>query len=478
MLTDTYPAVKKEVLYLKIANIFEQQIRSEVLKVGDKLPSIRTVEKIYQVSINTAKQAYMELEKKGFIEARPKSGYFVSSALQRKLSVPSVSAPDTADAREPGDLLKKSFDSLNIPGLTHLSFGVPDPSLLPVEKLNKSIVKMLRSLPDSGLAYDSPQGSVKLRKNICHWAFVWGGNLQEEDIITTSGTSNAFYNSLMATTKPGDTIAVESPVYFNLLQIAYSLGLKVIELPTHPLTGIDPDALKKVLHKIQACALISNFSNPLGSCMPEEHKKAVVRMLAAKGIPLIEDDIYGDIFFDDKRPVPCKAYDEEGMVLWCSSVSKTLAPGYRVGWVAPGKYKDKILRQKLLQTIGIPSLYQEVVADFMQNGRYEHHLRNLRRALHANSLQYLSAIEEFFPEGTKVSRPKGGFMLWTELDKKVNTVDLFETALKYKIGITPGRMFTLQDQFYNCMRLSYGLNWTPQIREKFSLLGKLIKNML
>lgn len=212
--------------------------------------------------------------------------------------------------------------------------------------------------------------------------------------------------------------------------------------------------------------------------MPDENKREVVKMLAANGIPLIEDDLYGDIFFGNHRPAPCKAYDEEGMVLWCSSVSKTLAPGYRVGWVAPGKYKDNILRAKLSQVISTPPLYQEVVADFIQNGRYENHLRTLRGALHANSLQYLRSIEEYFPEGTKVSRPKGGFMIWVELDEKINTVDLFETAIKRKISIAPGRMFTLQDQYYNCMRLSYALKWTPILDRRLKELGVMIRNML
>ncbi len=470
--------MKAETLYVKIAGLLEQQIRSEVLRTGDKLPSIRTIQETQQVSINTVKQAYLELERKGLIEARPKSGYYVSQSLHRKLPVPSVSKPGTLTREnQTEDLITKVFDTIGNPAIAQFSLGAPDVSLLPVAKLNKGLIKAMRSLEDSGIRYGSVQGNLRLRNNVSRWSFVWGGQLRPDDIITTSGAMNAIYNCLMVTTQPGDTIAVESPVYFGLLQLAKTYGLKVIELPTHPVTGIAPEALKKVLHKIKACFLISNFNNPLGSCMPDENKKAVVAMLAAHGIPLIEDDLYGDVFFGDKRPVPCKAYDEEGMVLWCGSVSKTLAPGYRVGWIAPGKYKEKVLRLKLLQTMATPTLYQEVIADFMENGRYEHHLRTLRGALHANSLQYLRAIEEYFPEGTKVTRPKGGFMLWTELDKNMDTAELFDIAMRQKISIAPGRMFTLQDQFHNCMRLSYGLKWSPLLDSKLRQLGKLVKQM-
>ena len=466
--------MKKEVLYLKIANILEKQITSDTMKIGTRLPSIRTLGRVYDVSINTAKQAYYELERKSLIEARPKSGYFVSSSLKRKLNIPSATAPMPAPSElEPDSLIVEVLGHLEKKEITPFSLGVPDASLLPVEKLNKSIVKLTRSVEGSGIDYEPVQGNANLRRIVAHWSFVWGGALEDEDIITTSGATNAIYHALMATTKPGHSIAVDSPVYINLLQVALAQGLKVIELPTHPVTGVDIEALKKVVPKIKACVLISNFSNPLGSCMPEEHKREVVRLLGHHGIPLIEDDIYGDLFFEDTRPVPCKAYDEEGMVLWLSSVSKTVAPGFRVGWVAPGKFKDKILRQKLVETIAYPKLYQEVIADFMENGRYEHHLRSLRSSLYSNCLNYLRAIDEYFPEGTKVSRPKGGFTLWVELDERINTLRLFEMALKYNISIAPGRMFTLQDQYYNCMRLSFGLKWNERLDRDLATLGKL-----
>ena len=470
--------MKKELLYEGIATALEKQIRNEVLKPGDKLPSLRTVCSEQGVSMNTATQAYLELERKGMIESRPQSGFFVSAALKKKLSIPGMSTPSaTVNFSDTEALIGKVYHSLNDPSIVRLSLGVPDEQLLPVAKLNKGFVEALRSLPGGGTGYEDIQGNLKLRRDIARWSFTWGGSLTDEEVVTTAGTMNALSYCMMATTKPGDTIAVESPVYFGILQLAKSLGLNVLELPTHPLTGVDPDALKKVLPQINVCLLITNFNNPLGSCMPEENKRAVVRMLAEKGIPLIEDDLYGEVYFGASRPKPCKAFDEAGLVLWCGSVSKTLAPGYRVGWVAPGKFKEKIIHLKMTHSISSTTITQEVVANFLEKGRYEHHLRNLRRTLHHNSLRFISTIENSFPDTTKVSRPNGGFILWLELDHKIDTVDVYHAALKQNISIAPGRMFTLHNQFNNCMRLSYGVHWNPKTEQALKKLGRLIKNM-
>ena len=268
---------------------------------------------------------------------------------------------------------------------------------------------------------------------------------------------------------------MESPCYPGSLQLATSLGLKVLEMPTHPTTGMEMEALKKAIPKIDICLLVPNFNTPLGSCMPENHKKEVVELLASHDIPLIEDDIYGDLYFGSQRPKCCKAYDKEGNVLWCGSVSKTLAPGYRVGWVAPGRYKEQILKLKLVHAISSSAINPEAVANFLASGRYENHVRKLRQTLQSNYQHYLRTIVEYFPAGTKISRPQGGLALWIELDKKVNTTILFDSALKQGISIAPGRMFTLQNQFHNCMRLCIGLPWSEQLQHKLQQVGRLAK---
>jgi len=469
----------REVLYQKIANTIQEQIFSETVKIGDKLPSIRAFQKLHNVSMNTIKQAFLELESKSLIESRPKSGFYVSKTSNRKLLIPSMNKLKLSEQKTTSeDLITKVFDSLSDKGITRFSIGVPDPGLLPIAKLNKGLAKVVRNLAESGTSYEPVQGSANLRRNLAKWAIVLEGKLTEDDFVTTSGAMNAIFNCLMAVTKRGDTIAIESPVYFGIIQIAQNMGLNIIELPTHPTTGIDLEALKKVIDKVDVCCFMSNFSNPLGSLMPDENKQELVKMLTHHNIPLIEDDLYGNLFFGTVRPKPCKYYDEAGIVMWIGSVSKTLAPGYRVGWVAPGKFKDKIIRQKMAQTVCMPSLYQEVIADFLEHGRYDHHLRNLRSTLYTNSLHFQRTIEDNFPENTKISQPQGGSFLWLELDKSIDTAVLYDTAIQQKIGFAPGRIFTQHDQYHNCMRLNFGLEWKEKVEFDLKRLGQLVKNSL
>jgi len=469
----------REVLYQKIANTIQEQIFSETLKIGDKLPSIRAFQKLHNVSMNTIKQAFLELESKSLIESRPKLGFYVSKTSNRKLLIPSMNKLKLSEQKTTSeDLITKVFDSLSDKGITRFSIGVPDPGLLPIAKLNKGLAKVVRNLAESGTSYEPVQGSANLRRNLAKWAIVLEGKLTEDDFVTTSGAMNAIFNCLMAVTKRGDTIAIESPVYFGIIQIAQNMGLNIIELPTHPTTGVDLEALKKVIHKVDVCCFMSNFSNPLGSLMPDENKQELVKMLTHHNIPLIEDDLYGNLFFGTVRPKPCKYYDEAGIVMWIGSISKTLAPGYRVGWVAPGKFKDKIIRQKMAQTVCMPSLYQEVIADFLEHGRYDHHLRNLRSTLYTNSLHFQRTIEDHFPENTKISQPQGGSFLWLELDKSIDSAVLYDTAIQQKIGFAPGRIFTQHDQYHNCMRLNFGLEWKEKVEFDLKRLGQLVKNSL
>jgi DNA-binding transcriptional MocR family regulator len=470
--------MKKDFLYAEIANKIAGLIRNELLKTGDRLPSVRMLCLEYGISMNTAKRVFLELEAQSLIESKPQSGYFVSRLSYRRLPLPEVSKPSPViGGKEPEDLIRKVYATMGKSDLTFFSIGAPSNELLPLAKLNKEIMRATRELSDSGTGYEQLQGNEKLRRMIAVRSVSWGGSLRENDLVTTAGGMNALSFCMMALGKPGDTIAMESPCYPGTLQLARSLGLKVLELPTHPATGIEMEALKRVIPKINLLLLVPNFNTPLGSCMPDEHKKEVVRLLAEHGIPLIEDDIYGDLYFGAQRPNCCKSFDKNGTVLWCSSVSKTLAPGYRVGWVAPGRYKEQIMKLKLVHAISSPAITQEAVANFLKNGRYDGHLRKLRQTLQSNYQHYMHAIAEYFPEGTKTSRPQGGLSLWVELNKKVNTAELFDRAIKQKISIAPGRMFTLQNQFENCMRLSIGLPWSEEVQHGLKLLGRLVRGM-
>jgi len=469
---------RKNLLYLEIARCIEKQIETAVLKVGDKLPSIRMVCRQHGISMTTAQFAFYELEKKSLIAPRPRSGYYVSNTLKKRLDIPAASKPvNNKPAKSPKDVFEALYDAATQKNITFFSRGVPAEELLPIAKLNKELLRAMREMKGSGTLYEPLQGNENLRRQVARWSFSWKGNLAHDDIVTTAGCISAISYCMMALTKRGDTIAVESPCFYGILQLANSMGLKVLELPTSPQTGVDLDALKNVLskNKVALCLFVSNFSNPLGSMMPDEHKRKAVQILEHYNVPLIEDDLYGDIYFGDSRPTCCKTYDESGNVLWCGSVSKTLAPGYRVGWVAPGKYKEAVSRVKLFHSLYSTSITHQVIAGFLENGRYEAHLRKFRHTLHTNYLQYVRVISEQFPAGTKISRPQGGLSIWIELPKGIDTMELYEDAMRNKISISPGGMFTLQQQFGNCMRLGYGLQWGDKVENGLKTIGRLAR---
>ena len=463
-------------LYQQIAKNIELKINSQVLRIGDKLPSVREICREQGVSMSTALEAYYFLEGMGLIESRPKSGYYVSNLIKRKIAVPEISNPGSiADYNQTEMLIDKVFHGFHSEDSVLFSVGVPTKEFLPVARLNKLLTKAIHELPGSGTQYENVQGNERLRRQIARTSIHWGGHLQAEDLVITSGCMDALCVSLMVATRPGDTIAVESPVYFGLLQLAQSLGRRIIEMPTDPVTGIDLGSLKKLLtyEKVHAVFVISNFNNPLGSCMPEENKRELVKMLTEKNIPIIEDDIYADLYFGNHRPKSCKSFDTEGNVIWCGSISKTLAPGYRVGWVAPGRFKSKLIRQKLYTSVSSATLQQQVVATFLESGRYENHLRKMRYSLHSNYLKMTGCIVENFPENIKLGKPQGGFVLWIELPEHLNTIELLDILMKEKISIAPGRVFTLQDQYLNCMRLSFGLDWNEHVEKALTRIGEI-----
>ncbi|MBL1409379.1 aminotransferase-like domain-containing protein [Sphingobacterium faecale] len=468
--------MKKEFLYNGIADNIASKIHSGVLKSGERLPSVRNLSGLHGISINTAKRVFLELESRSLIQAKPQSGYFVSSVPQLPLPTTSQPVPFIIN-REPEKLMNDIYATMGRQDLTMLSIGIPSGNLLPLAKLKKEIVTATRTLQCGGTEYEPLQGNLKLRRMVAARSLTWAGNLKEDDIITTNGCMHALALCLMALTKPGNTLALESPCYPGILQLAVSLGLHVIEVATHPIYGIDMDALTALLPRIDVCLLVPNFNTPLGYCMPETHKETITKLLAQHNIPLIEDDTYGDLHFGSERPKCCKSFDTEGNVLWCGSVSKTLAPGYRVGWVAAGKYHEQLLKLKLVHSLSSAAIINEAVGNFLMTGRYENHLRRLRKTLEINYQNYITIIASDFPKGTKVSRPQGGLAIWIELPGNIDTQVLYNYALKKGISISPGRIFTLQDQFHNCIRLSIGLPWTDQLKLDLKQIGKLAKTL-
>ncbi|HRI16534.1 MAG TPA: PLP-dependent aminotransferase family protein, partial [Verrucomicrobiota bacterium] len=353
------------------------------------------------------------------------------------------------------------------------------PELLPTAALNRCLSAAARRHASAADQCPFPQGERELRVQIARHAMEAGCSLSPDEIVVTGGCQEAVGLALRAVTNPGDTIAIESPAFYGILQLIESLGLKVCEVPTFPREGVCLEELEKRLDscRIRACLFTLNFSNPLGSCMPDWKKAALVEMLARRNIPLIEDDVFGDITYDRERPKVAKAFDRQGLVLTCDSFGKTLAPGYRIGWIAPGRFFERVRELKFVTSAGTATLPQFAIADFLANGGYSHHLRRIRRAYANQMQQYQQAVARCFPPGTKVTRPQGGWVLWVELAPSVNAIELVEQALQEKITVAPGPIFSATQQFQNFIRLSCGATWSERVENALIRLGQIIERL-
>lgn len=465
-------------VYEKVAVHLESLIEKEVFRVGDRLPSVRELREQYGISISTALQAYSYLERRGLVASREKSGYFVQFSRKRNAWLKRVSNPDSIPRPVSVDeMVAEIRTSAKRSDLINLSMPVPPPELLPTAQLHTALLQTIRREKPGYLRYAIDEGDPRFRRLIARSASRWAGEIDESDVVVTNGCMEALTLCLQAVGKPGDTIITESPTFYGVLQTIQYMDMKVLEMPTDAQTGLCIDKLEHVLKttRVAACLLVNSFNNPLGSCMPDAHKEKLVSLLACHGIPLIEDDIYGELYFGDHRPVPAKAYDRNGLVLHCSSFSKTLVPGFRLGWTIPGRFTEKIMRIKYMKSIASNLLLQQAVAQYLENNRYERHLKKLRCHLKDQMMQTLKAISRYFPADTYTTHPEGGMTLWLQLPGKVDSYRLYRDALAQSIHITPGIVFSTQrEKYLDCIRLSCAEPWDASKDEALAWLGERI----
>ncbi len=462
--------------YEELAGFISGLIDDGTLAPGERVPSLRQISAQRRISLSTALQAYRLLEDRGVLEARSQSGFYVARSAAASLETPAISRPSGRPTTVAvTDIVLKLLEYAADPELVPLGCAIPSAQLLAAGRLDRFLARAARVKGVEYNTYSVPRGDASLRQEIARRALRWGQGLSPEDIAITCGCTEALVLALRTVTKPGDTIAIESPTYFGLLQLIEALDLKALELPTDPSMGIDLGALEEALRsgEVSACLFSSSFSNPLGCTMPEEGKRAVLDLLARHDVPLIEDDIYGDIYFGDERPKPFMALDRHGNTIYCSSFSKTVAPGYRVGWIATGSHMQGVLENKFASTLCGPTLPQAALADFLSSGGYDSHLRRIRRIFGENAGRMSRAIERHFPAGTRVSRPAGGFVLWLELPQPFRSRDMFAAALECGICFAPGDVFSASDRFANCLRLSCGYPWDDRIEYGLQTLGEM-----
>jgi DNA-binding transcriptional MocR family regulator len=466
-------------LYEHLADELGQAIDRGALRAGDRLPSVRRLAQERSVSVATVLEAYLQLENAGLIEVRPKSGHFVRRRMSLTAEPRTPRACSTPSKVTVSDAYLKILEAMRDPELLPFGCATIDPSYLPIAALNRIVTQILREMTTVGARYEGAPGLLTLRRQIARRAVDAGVAISEHDLCTTIGATEGLQLAFRAVARPGDVIAVESPAYFGVLQIIEGLGLRSMEIPANPRTGLDVSALEEALRSqpIRAVMCSPTLLNPLGSIMPDEERERLVRITRRHDVPIIEDDVYGELVWDGSRPRPLRAFagpSEDSHVLLVSSVSKTLAPGYRVGWIAGGRWHDQILRLKYGQSLACPTLPGMAVAEFLASGGYDRHLRRLRTAVAGNVERYREAIATQFPEGTRVSAPRGGFVLWVELPPGVDALALHEQALRRRIVVAPGPLFSARQRFTNFIRISAGTPWSERIADGLRTLARLI----
>ena len=463
--------------YTQVSRYINQLIEKGDLKPGDKAPSLRKLSKQLGVSIATITQSYVNLEDQGVLTAKPQSGFYVNTLVNQINDIAkSATTPGQARRVRFGELFEEVFRSANNPRIA--PFGTSNPSMdfMPVKSLTRATRSIISRYPQKSMDYLFPPGDLKLREQIAQQYAQTYTRLSAKDIIITSGATEALSISLRTVAKRGDIIAVESPTYFAVLRMIEQMGMLAVEIETDPVTGLNLDALEEAFDTMEISAVLAspNTSNPLGCQMPEDKKRELVNLLAERDIPLIEDDVYGSVYFGDKPPRPAKSYDLNNIVLSCSSFSKTLAPGHRIGWVVAGRYHKKFLQYKHAWSSATSSINQLALAEFLSSGQYDRHLVRLRVAMREQVEKGRFMIARNFPEGTRVSHPHGGNVLWVEMPRGCDSIDIFNRALEHNISVTPGILFSATRRFRNHLRINCGFPWNEANQNALKTLGKIV----
>jgi DNA-binding transcriptional MocR family regulator len=463
-------------LYLQLADEVAAQIEAGTYRPGDRIPSVRRLRDQFGVSLTTAVEACRVLEDRGLVRARAQSGHFVRDVGRPPRPEPEASTPPGRATRVDASLAVRLNLGIGNPQHPTLGAAVQGPELMPMAALNRLLGQVLRHQPSACHSYDAPPGSPVLRRSIAQRGGDAGYRVAADDVVITGGAKEAVYLSIKAVTRAGDTVAIESPAYYALLEVLASLGLRALEIASHPRHGIDLGALGEALERgpVAAVALVSNFSNPTGSCMSDEAKRRLVELLDAHDVPLVEDDVYGELVYDGPRPPAIKAFDRRGSVLYCSSYSKTLSPGLRVGWAIPGRYQDDVELLKLVVNQATAVAPQLALASFVDSGGFDRHLRKVRRLYRDQMGRMIDAVEREFPEGTRLTRPRGGHVLWVQLPPGADALDLYEAADAVGIQIAPGPMFSPSGGYRDFVRLNTGFPWSDDTERQVAALGHLV----
>jgi DNA-binding transcriptional MocR family regulator len=466
--------------YVEIAEQLSELITSGSLRPGDALPSIRTASTRHRVSKGTIVQAYGLLETLGLIEARPQSGYYVKMRQVNPAKTPRMgfALPKFVEI-DTSQRLQAILGGQIASEVVSLGSSFPSSSLFPIQSLNRALCASMRYNTQVDSLQDLQLGLPELRRLISQRYLELGYSVPAEEILITCGGMEAISLSLQSVTTPNDVVVIDSPTFYSGMQLLHQLRLRPIEIPADANEGMSLALLDSILrqHDVKACLLMTNCQNPLGFTMEEAKKQELVALLAKHNVPLVENDVYAELQFGLHHHRAAKAFDKSGLVLHCGSFTKSLAPGFKIGWVASGRFREQVLNRKFATTLGTSIPPQKAIAHFLTHHAYDRHLRKLRQTLFEQASQMSDAVANYFPKSTLFTRPRGGYVLWLQLPEKVDAIELFEMASSKEIGIAPGPIFSATKGYQNFIRLNYGYPWSPSLDRAMKWLGQVAQSM-
>ncbi|MGP8307594.1 aminotransferase-like domain-containing protein [Vibrio sp. YIC-376] len=459
--------------YRQLAELFKSQIQQNTWRAGEKLPSVRVTGRNHSVSAGTVLQAYQLLEAQGWVMAKPQSGYYVTAELDR---FEPNDAPKNIYHSTVNDELYDYLKQQVIPDAVRLGSAFPDPALFPLEALNRNLASSGRKMGPESLLNNLPPGSESLRRLIAQRYIQHGVPNTHEDIVITSGALEALNLSLQAVTRPGDTVVVESPTFYGALQAVERLGLKAIELPVDAQRGHDLERLEAIFadHDVRACWLMVNFQNPTGTSLSDAQKSRIVSLADKYDVILIEDDVYSELHFSANKPTSLKTFDTQERVLHCSSFSKSLCPGYRLGWVVNKRFNEKLQKLQLISTLSGSAPIQQGIAHYLQNDSYDNHLRKLRKIMQQRQSLFVDLLQRYFPQQVKYTVPKGGYFLWVKLPEGANSKTIYQALLQQQVTVAYGKLFSSDNKYENYLRLNTSMPVDAQLENAIKNIGGLL----
>jgi len=462
-----------EALYLQIAESIGTPIRTGTLAHGERIPSVRDLARQWNVSPGTVMQAYRTLEDARLIEARSRSGYFVAARPPRLPEPDASNPPASSMAVDVSSLAARVMRLAYDPACVSFGAACPSPDLFSQERVRRAVNRAAQRHRATLTQYTIGAGDESLRRAIARHALRMGCQLDARDIVVTNSCLESITLCLRSVTQPGDVVALESPTLFSFLEILENLHLRALEIPTHPRTGLSLDALQLAFdtQPVKAVLAVPTLSNPIGATLPLVERKRLAQMVAQRRVPLIEDVLCNDLAEDETHRRAVRSFDTSGHVMICGSFSKTLAPGLRLGWVDAGRWGTPLARLKQSTSGSQSVILERALADLLTQPGIEAGYRQMRATLAARMDEARGMVAECFPNGTRVTSPAGGLILWVELPRGVEALALFQACLDENIVIAPGTMFSATDHFRHCVRLGLGGSWDDTHRAALRRIG-------